>query len=57
MLIRCETCNATGVTMRRCKKCGQVYCRSCATKGRITGKPVPLGKCPYCGAYQNEQAR
>ena len=30
--------------MRKCKKCGEVYCRSCADKGKINGKRHDFAK-------------
>ena len=56
--MKCTICNFSGFNMRRCKKCGKTYCRSCANKGKLTGKPVPANKCPYCGVLnQSEQVK
>lgn len=32
--MKCQFCKISGGNMRKCKKCGQTYCRSCATKGK-----------------------
>ena len=41
-----------------CKKCGKIYCRSCANKGLINGigKMLAANKCPYCGALNQDKA-
>ncbi len=50
--MQCQVCRACDV-MRRCAKCGQVWCNSCAPKGK---GHYPLQKdktkCPYCGARE-----
>ena len=57
-MLKCTICNHSGANMKRCKKCGQIYCRSCADKGKINGKRTAQNKCPYCGALnQSEPAR
>ncbi len=39
--------------MKRCKKCGQVWCANCASQGKWPGpKSSASNVCPYCGAYQ-----
>lgn len=37
-MAKCTICNHAGANMRRCKKCGQIYCRPCADKGKMNGK-------------------
>ncbi len=50
--MKCDFCKASGANMKRCKKCGKIWCQKCATQGK---GPYPLQKainrCPYCGQY------
>ena len=46
--MQCMNCKTVG-TMRRCKECGQVYCRLCAEKGKGPYPKVYAGQCPWCG--------
>ncbi len=57
--MKCQVCKVTGPNMKRCKKCGQIYCLKCALSGK---GPYPHIKaanmCPYCGKYNcSEVAR
>lgn len=57
--MKCQICKVTGPNMRRCKKCGQIYCLNCALKGngpypKITVRNI----CPFCGKHDcSETAR
>lgn len=46
--MQCQVCRS--FHMKRCKRCGQVWCTYCAPKGK---GHYPLQKdknrCPYCG--------
>lgn len=48
--MKCDVCKYSGMNMKRCKKCGQIWCQRCATQGK---DPYPKQKainiCPYCG--------
>lgn len=50
--MKCDVCKTIGVNMKRCKKCGQIWCQKCATQGK---GPYPKQKaanvCPYCKGY------
>ena len=50
--MKCQVCKVTGPNMKRCKKCGQIYCLKCALSGK---GPYPRIKaanmCPYCGKH------
>lgn len=47
--MQCPVCKVTG-GMKRCKKCGQIYCLSCALKGRGPWPKINIqNKCPWCG--------
>lgn len=54
--MRCPICNHSGGNMRRCKKCGKVYCRSCANKGAGDYKKVAANRCPYCGVLNSSES-
>ena len=58
MAAQCPLCKHSGANMRQCKKCGKIYCRSCANKGLINGngKMLAANKCPYCGALNQDKA-
>jgi len=46
----CQQCHTSGSNMNRCKKCNQIWCRTCLVLGR--GKYTrqsSTNKCPYCG--------
>lgn len=48
--MKCPVCRITGGNMRKCKKCGQIYCKSCAFNGRGHYPRVRASnQCPYCG--------
>ncbi len=48
----CKFCNTTGSNMKRCKKCGNVWCMNCATRGKGDyPKQKFANVCPYCGGY------
>ena len=54
--MKCMVCKVTGANMRKCKKCGQVYCVECALKGsppypKISARNV----CPMCGSYAGSE--
>ena len=55
----CQVCRTGGDNMRKCKKCGQIYCCHCATKGRGSYPKVRAGNmCPWCGSTAGyERAR
>lgn len=54
--MNCPICKHSGSNMRKCKKCGKVYCRSCASKGLGDYKKVSANKCPHCGALNASEA-
>lgn len=47
--MKCEFCKTSGFNMKRCTKCGQIWCQKCATLGK---GPYPklkaINVCPYC---------
>lgn len=50
--MKCPNCKRSGMTvMRRCKKCGGIYCRPCADKGVGDYKKTSANVCPLCGAH------
>lgn len=56
--MKCQYCKASGSNMKKCKKCGQVYCLNCALKGIGYPKIKAANMCPFCHAYnQAETAR
>lgn len=57
-IMQCPVCKVTG-GMKRCKKCGQIYCLSCALHGRGPWPKVNIqNKCPWCGKMNcSETAR
>lgn len=54
--MNCPICKHAGANMRKCTKCGKVYCRSCADKGLINGTKTAANKCPYCGVLNKSEA-
>ena len=47
--MKCEFCKTSGANMKRCKKCGKIWCQKCATKGMGDyPKQTAANKCPYC---------
>ena len=46
----CQTCHTQGSNMVTCTKCGNVWCKNCAQRGK---GPYPFQRasnvCPYCG--------
>lgn len=46
----CQTCHTQGSNMVTCTKCGNVWCKLCAQRGK---PPYPYQRaanvCPYCG--------
>ncbi len=51
-MAQCQICHVAGSNMKRCKKCGQIWCTHCAHtgKGGRYPKQTADNKCPYCGA-------
>lgn len=49
-MAQCPICNSSFV-MKRCKKCGQVFCQRCAMDGKGNYPKTPGNKCPYCGTF------
>ena len=55
--MQCQVCKGSGSNMRRCKKCGQIYCRSCASKGKGPYPKVKdIQKCLWCGGLNCSEA-
>lgn len=56
--MKCPICKITG-RMKRCKKCGQIYCLGCALNGKGPWPKVNVqNKCPWCGQMNcSEPAR
>jgi|LWDU01.1.fsa_nt_gi hypothetical protein len=51
-MAKCQDCNTSGSNMKRCKKCNQIWCKNCATRGKGRYPKQTAGnKCPYCNAY------
>ena len=50
MTMKCDVCKVSGPNMKKCQKCGNIFCATCAMKGK---DPYPKMKaanvCPYCG--------
>lgn len=57
MIMKCQVCNYSGGNMKKCKKCGMIWCSLCAQKGK---GHYPMqkysNKCPYCGALDQIQS-
>ena len=53
--MQCMNCKHSGANMKRCKKCGMTYCRSCANKGVGGYKKVAANKCPHCGVLNQAE--
>ena len=56
--MQCPVCGYIGQSvMRKCKKCGKIWCSRCAPKGKA---PYPLQKaanqCPYCKALDSSES-
>lgn len=50
--MKCDFCKTSGPNMKRCKKCGQIWCQKCATSGKGEyPKQKAINVCPYCGKY------
>ena len=46
--MKCPNCKRSGMTvMRRCKKCGGIYCRPCADKGVGDYKKTSANVCRF----------
>jgi len=47
---KCSVCNTTGSNMQTCTKCNQLWCKTCAMKGKgHYPKQTASNRCPYCG--------
>ena len=54
--MKCMVRKVSGANMRRCKKCGQVYCVECALKGRPPYPKISARNvCPMCGAHDKSE--
>lgn len=50
--MQCVFCRHIGANMKRCKKCGKIWCQRCAVLGvGPYPKQKAVNKCPYCGQY------
>ena len=57
MINKCERCGTTG-SMKRCLKCGRIWCGRCYTTNNYPElKNATVSGCPYCGYYKTEYAR
>ena len=55
--MKCPNCKRSGMTvMRRCKKCGGIYCRPCANKGVGDYKKTSANVCPLYGAHNASES-
>lgn len=49
-MAECQVCKTSGSNMKRCKKCNQIWCANCSSKGKgHYPKTTSTNKCPYCG--------
>ena len=49
-MAQCQVCRTSGGNMKKCKKCGQVWCQNCAARGNgHYPKLRAQNVCPYCG--------
>lgn len=55
-MAECLHCKCAGGNMRKCTKCGAVYCVDCANRGRGPYPKVPANQCPHCGAMNASKA-
>lgn len=47
----CKFCKHAGTNMRMCKKCGKIWCQTCAVKGKGDyPRQKAVNICPYCGS-------
>jgi len=57
-MAKCSVCNNSGANMKQCPKCKQIWCYSCASKGKGHYPKVSAGNvCPYCGSYKAETCK
>ena len=56
--MQCQVCRSSGANMKKCEKCNNVWCESCATRGKgHYPKQQSTNVCPYCGAMKVKPAR
>lgn len=49
-MAQCQVCKTSGGNLRRCRKCGMMWCLPCASSGRGHYPKVRASNvCPYCG--------
>jgi len=55
--MKCTICNNSGGNMRRCKKCGQLYCTYCSNEGKgHYPKRSSSNSCPWCAALDQSES-